>query len=129
MNVFQLIGIGFIATVLSVFVKQHRPDLAVFIPITGSVIILYLMFPHLKAALNIFEDISDSMGISNQYIKIVIKVIGVAYVCQFAAELCKDAGESSIASKIEFGGKIIILGLSVPIIYSLLDLVKNIISF
>ncbi len=129
MNVFQLIGIGFVAAVLSVFVKQHRPDIALFIPITGSVIILYLLFPHLNSALNIFKDISDDIGISNQYIKIVIKVIGVAYICQFASELCKDAGESSIASKIEFGGKIIILSLSVPIIHSLLDLVKNIISF
>ena len=129
MNVFQLIGIGFIATVLSVFVKQHRPDIAIFVPIIGSIIILYLIFPNLKAALSIFENISDSVGISNQYIKIVIKVIGVAYVCQFASELCKDAGEISVASKIEFGGKIIIFGLSVPVINSLLDLVKNIISF
>ena len=129
MSVFQIIGIGLISTVLSVLIKQHRAELAMFLPIAGSILIIFCILPHLKSVLYLFENISESAGINNQYIKIVIKVIGVAYICQFASDLCKDAGELSIASKIEFAGKVLILSLSMPIIYSLLELIKNIINF
>lgn len=129
MNIFQIIGIGFTVTVLSLLIKQYRPELALFLPILGSLLIIFSISPHIKAVLFMFENIGEQVGIENYYIKTVIKVIGVAYICQFAAEMCKDAGELSIASKIEFGGKILILSLSTPIIYRLLELVKKIIDF
>ena len=129
MSIFQIIGIGIISAVLSVLIKQHRPELAIFLPIAGSILIIFCIIPHLKSVLYVFENITESAGIDNEYIKIVIKVIGVAYICQFASDICKDAGELSIASKIDFGGKILILSLSMPIIYSLLELIKKIINF
>ena len=68
-------------------------------------------------------------GVNLFHIEIVLKIIGISYICQFAADICKDAGEASIAGKIELGGKIIIISLSMPIIYNLLDLVNHIINF
>ena len=59
---------------------------------------------------------------------VVLRVIGIAYVAQFGAELCRDAGESAVASKIEFAGKIIIMTLSMPIMYKLLEVVNKIIQ-
>ena len=76
-----------------------------------------------------FENIAEESGIDTAYVKIVIKIIGVAYICQFASDICKDAGESSIAGKIELGGKIVIITMSMPIIYGLLELVSRIINF
>ena len=56
---------------------------------------------------------------------IILKVIGVAYICEFVSSVCKDAGESAVASKVEAGGKIIIVYLALPILTSLLDLLAN----
>ena len=76
-----------------------------------------------------FEDMANRVGLESQYLHMVIKIIGVAYLSQFASELCRDAGEGSMASKIELAGKVMILTLSMPVIYRLLDLVSDIINF
>lgn len=129
MEALQIIGIGITAAVLSLLVKQHRPELAIVIPVMGAVLIFLYIAPYLKSVLYMFESIANQTEIESGYIKIVFKIIGVAYICQFASELCKDAGECSIASKIEFGGKIMILSMSVPVIYQLLEVVKAITNF
>jgi len=72
---------------------------------------------------------AERAGLESRYLAIVIKIIGVAYLCQFAAELCRDVGEGAIAGKIELAGKVMILTLSMPIIDHLLDLVGTIVNF
>ena len=129
MELTKIIGIGMIAAVLSLTVKQTRPEIAFALPVLGAAGILFCLVPHLKGILSMFWDIADRVGIESGYLKLIIKMIGVAYLCQCSAELCKDAGEGAIGSKIELGGKLLILSLSVPIVYRLLELVHAIIYF
>lgn len=129
MLIFRIIGLGVVAAALSVLVKQHRPELAMAIPILASVLILSMCAPYLAAVIELIEDIADRSGIELTHIKTVIKITGVAYICQFASDICKDAGESAVSSKIELGGKIVIITLSMPIIYNLLELASSIINF
>lgn len=129
MLVFKIIGIGICGTVLALTVKQYRPELAIAVPVLSAAAILLLCVPYLSSVLTMFQNIAEESGIDTAYVKIVIKIIGVAYICQFASDICKDAGESSIAGKIELGGKVVIITLSMPIIYGLLELVSKIISF
>ena len=129
MVVFKIIGLGVTGAVLSLLVKQYRPELAISVPILVSVVILSFCAPYLASVLDMFENIADTAGIEGSHIETVVKIIGVAYLCQFASDICKDAGESSISNKIELGGKLVIITLSMPIIYSLLELVGKIINF
>lgn len=129
MLVFKIIGIGICGTVLALTVKQYRPELAIAVPVLSAAVILLLCVPYLSSVLTMFQNIAEESGIDTAYVKIVIKIIGVAYICQFASDICKDAGESSIAGKIELGGKVVIITLSMPIIYGLLELTSKIISF
>lgn len=129
MIVFKIIGIGICGTVLALTVKQYRPELAIAVPVLSAAAILLLCVPYLSSVLTMFQNIAEESGIDTAYVKIVIKIIGVAYICQFASDICKDAGESSIAGKIELGGKVVIITLSMPIIYGLLELTSKIISF
>ena len=129
MLVFKIIGIGICGTVLALTVKQYRPELAIAVPVLSAAAILLLCGPYLSSVLTMFQNIAEESGIDTAYVKIVKKIIGVAYICQFASDICKDAGESSIAGKIELGGKVVIITLSMPIIYGLLELTSKIISF
>lgn len=129
MLVFKIIGIGICGTVLALTVKQYRPELAIAVPVLSAAAILLLCVPYLSSVLAMLESIAEESGIDTAYVKIVVKIIGVAYICQFASDICKDAGESSIAGKIELGGKVVIITLSMPIIYGLLELTSKIISF
>ncbi|MEG1441463.1 MAG: stage III sporulation protein AD [Oscillospiraceae bacterium] len=129
MDIFKIIGIGIIATILSLLIKNYRPELSITIPIIAMATIFIIIAPYLTSVINMFQDIATQIGIDLQYMVIVIKIIGVAYITQFGAELCADTGEKAIASKIEFGGKVLIVTMSMPIVYKLLSLVNEIINF
>ena len=129
MLVFKIIGIGMCGTVLALTVKQYRPELAIAVPVLSAAAILLLCVPYLSSVLTMFQNIAEEAVIDTVYGRVLIKIIGVAYIFQFASDICKDAGESSIAGKIELGGKVVIIALSMPIIYGLLELTSKIISF
>ncbi len=129
MNLVQMIGIALTATALSLLLRQQRPELAFAIPVLAAIGIFLCVLPALESVFAMFFSMAEQAGIESKYLAIVIKIIGVAYLCQFAAELCRDAGEGSIASKIELGGKVMILTLSMPIMEHLLDLVGTIVNF
>ncbi len=127
MEVMQLIGIAIISTVLCLIIKKDRPEIAMFIAIlTGVTILLSVMFK-LNFIINGIQDLATKANIPNLYISLIIKLIGIAYLMEFAIQLCKDAGEGNIASKLEFGGKIIVMTMSFPILLSIVEMVLNII--
>lgn len=129
MDIFKIIGLGLSATVLSVFIKNWRSEVAILISLTAIIVIFFTVFPYLKTVFNVFGDISERIGLDTRYIKLILRVIGIAFVTQFGAELCRDAGESAVASKIELGGKIMIVAFSVPVMYSFLEVVETVIDF
>lgn len=128
MDIEKIIGIGIIAVILSVLLKGYRPEMATAISIITVVIIFALISPQLKSVLVSFVDLAEKIGVEMQYMVIVIKVIGIAYVAQIGSEICRDAGENAIGTKIEIAGKITILAFSMPIIYRLLEVVGSVIS-
>lgn len=125
----QILGIGIVTAVLSLMLKQHRPELAVAIPVMGGVVIFLWVVPYLQEAVRLFENLAELSGMKNRYLHLILKMIGIAYLCEFSAELCRDAGESSVAGKIELGGKLLILSLSFPIITQFMELVESIMRF
>lgn len=129
MDIFKIVGLGISAAVLAVILRRNRPEIAVQLSLAAVAAILMIAMPYLKSVLTMFRDISDQIGLENKYIKVVLKIIGIAYTAQFGAELCRDAGESAVASKIELAGKLIIMTLSMPIMYKLLEVVGAIVRF
>ena len=129
MEIFKIAGLGLAAAILAVFVKNWRAEMAMQISLIATVVIFLMLIPYIRGIMDMFEDISGRIGLDNGYIKVILKVIGVAYVAQFGAELCRDAGQSAVASKIEFGGKVIIVTLSMPVLYNFLGIVEEIVKF
>lgn len=129
MDIFKIVGVGVAAATLAVFLKNWKPELAIGISLTAATIVFFMVIPYLKAVVMMVKNISEQTGIESKYIVLVLKVTGIAYIAQFGAELCRDAGETSVAAKIEFAGKIMIMALSMPVIYKLLEIINRIIHF
>ncbi len=129
MDIFKLVGIGLAATALAVFVKGWKPEISIGISLAAASVIFIMALPYLKVITDMIKDLSGQLGVESRYITLILKITGIAYIAQFGAELCRDAGESSTASKIEFAGKVIIMALSMPVIYKLLEIVNDIIHF
>lgn len=122
MEILQIVGLALVATILSVVLKSHRPELAMQISLIAGIIIFIFIASNLSAILKLFESLTGKINLDLVYISTIIKIIGIAYISQFGAEICRDAGESAIASKVEFAGKILIVVMAAPIILALLNL-------
>lgn len=126
MEIIKIIGIAFIALIIIIMLKQYRPEYTIFISILTGILILFLVMDRLTGIINLIETIQDKFSINTQFIALLIKITGIAFLSEFAVSVCKDSGEASIASKIEIGSKIIIISMSIPIISSLLEIILKI---
>ena len=127
MEIIKIIGIAFIALIIIIMLKQYRPEYAVFISILTGVLILFLVMDKLTGIINLIQSIQVKYSINTQFIAILIKITGIAFLSEFAVSICKDSGEAAIASKIELGSKIIIISMSIPIISNLLEIILKIV--
>lgn len=127
MEIFQIVGFGLIAVFISMIIKKYKPEISLQVAIVAGVVIFALMISKLAIVLDLLNDITNKVNIDLVYIVAILKIIAIAYITEFGAEVCRDAGEGTIALKIEFAGKILIIVLAAPIIYALLDLVIKII--
>ena len=126
MEIIKIVGIALIALVIIIMLKQYRPEYAIFISVLTGVLILFLVMDRLTGIINLIESIQSKFSINTQFIAVLIKITGIAFLSEFAVSICKDSGEVAIASKIELGSKIIIISMSIPIISSLLEIILKI---
>lgn len=126
MDILQIVGLGIIATIIIAILKVQRPEIAVQVSIITGIVVFLLIAGKLSAVIGLLSRYAGKVNIDVIYLTTLLKIIGIAYIAEFGAEICRDAGESSIASKIELAGKVIIVVLAVPIITSLLDLIIKI---
>ena len=126
MDIIKIIGIAFIAVIIIVILKQYRPEFAIYASIIAGVLILTLASGTLSGIIDMINSISSKTNINSDFLVILIKITGIAILTEFAVSICKDSGESAIASKVDIGGKIIIISMSIPIINALVDTVVKI---
>jgi stage III sporulation protein AD len=125
-DILQIVGLGIIATVIIIILKAQRPEMAIQVSMLTGVVIFLLVAGKISSVIDILKSYASKTSIDMAYISILLKIIGITYITEFGAEVCKDAGEASIASKIELAGKVVIILMAIPIITSLLDLITKI---
>ncbi len=127
MDIVKIIGVGLTALIIIVILKQYKPEFAMYASIIAGVIIFFLVMDKITAIINLLTSLSNKTGINAEYLTILLKITGIAILTEFAVSICKDSGESAIASKVDFGGKVIVISMSIPIISSLLEIIIKIV--
>lgn len=123
----QFIGIGLIGMILAVLFRQHKPEYAPLISLAAGLAVVFLLLGQLEPIFSQMEEILRQAGIGTEYITVLLKSLGICYITQLAADTCRDAGESAIASKMELAGKITVLTLAVPYFTGMLQTVGELI--
>lgn len=125
MSVFKIVLVGLAAVLLAMQVKQTKPEYGIYISITVGVFVMAYAASQLTVITEGLQKIAAFISVDMQYLTILFKVIGIAYLCEFASNICKDSGYQSVAGHVELAGKLTILVMSMPIIMSLLDTVQG----
>lgn len=126
MEIVKIIGIGLVALIIIVILKQYRHEFAMYVSLSAGVIIFALIFTKLSGIIELLKNLSSKASINNQFITLLIKITGIAILTEFAVSICKDTGETAIANKVDLGGKVIIMSMSIPIMCSLLETIVQI---
>lgn len=122
MDIVKIIGVGLIALIIIIILKQYKPEFTVYVSIIAGTIILFMVMDKLTSVVGLLTNLTSRTGTGSTFLKILLKITGIAILTEFAVSICKDSGETAIASKIDLGGKIIIISISIPIITALLEL-------
>lgn len=126
MEAVKISALAVVSVLLIVTLKPFRKEFAVSLSILCGIMIFGYVFVYLKSVVAAVGGIMSRFNINGAAAEVIFKIICVAYICEFASGICRDAGESAIASKVETGGKLIIVYLAMPIVTSLIDLLSKI---
>jgi len=124
-EIIQVVGLALIATVLILVIKEQKPMFAFLIAAATGVVIFMLLIGKIGTVIEVLKRLAENSGMESIYLKTVLKIIGIAYIAEFGAQIVRDAGQESIASKIELAGKVLILVLAIPIISIIIETVMK----
>ncbi|MBQ3037909.1 MAG: stage III sporulation protein AD [Clostridia bacterium] len=121
MDIFAVCALGVVGMLLAVMIKKTRPEMAIAISLITGICVIFYITDGLTEIFSGFYEIVQRSGINEEYFRVAVKVCIIAYITQFASELCKDAGEGAIAVKVELAGKVSIVVMSMPVISGFLQ--------
>lgn len=121
MDIIKIIGIGFFTLIITIILKEYRKEYAIYAVLIGGMIIIFYSMDTLKAIVDFINDLSRNKSYNTEFISLLLKITGISILTEYAVSICKDSGENAIANKIDFGGKIIVISLSIPIISTTLS--------
>ena len=113
-GIIQIGLIGVAAAILATFIRKERSEIALIIGICTGVILFFCVISQMSLVIDFVSGLLEMVVIEETYYVQLLKMLGVAYVAEFASSICKDAGQQSIAGMIELFAKISIVALSVP---------------
>ncbi|QIB69439.1 stage III sporulation protein AD [Aminipila butyrica] len=128
MDILKIALIALVGVICSQIVKGFKPELALYVVLATVIIIFSMALEKLMSVFSFLQNIYGSITYGKTFFPIIIKVLVVAYIADFTAQLCKDSGEGAIASKVELAGKIIIFYLSIPILIAILQLINGVLQ-
>jgi len=126
MLIFKVVAFVLATLFIYLVFKDRRSDVAVLILVASGVLVFIFCLSELGQILSFLKSMSEKAGIDMVYLGIILKILAISYLASFTSEICKDAGAGSLASKVEFAGKIFILVLAIPILMAVLDSILQI---
>ena len=128
MNMIQIGIIGVAGTLLAVQFKSGKSEYGIYISVALSLVIFFAIIGRLEVIIDALRTIANYINMDTAYIGTLIKMLGITYVAEFSAGICKDAGYQTIALQIEIFGKLAVLVLSRPVLMALLNTIKDFLS-
>ncbi|MDR0896721.1 MAG: stage III sporulation protein AD [Oscillospiraceae bacterium] len=127
MDVMQMIGFGVASALLALTLRQSRPEMAAMVSIAAGLCLFAAVAGRLSEVVASLSQLAERAALQDSVLPLLLRIIGIATLCELGASLCRDAGEGGIAGKVELGGKLMVLVLAMPVAMALVELVLGIV--
>lgn len=121
-EVFKIAAVVIIAALMSLLLKSYRAEYSFLLTVSAGCVILTFLFIKTVPLVNQLKSVFDKAGVNGGYFTAVLKALGISYISSFAADTCRDFGQSSLGAKAEFCGKIGILIICIPMMLDLINI-------
>ncbi|MGI5901961.1 MAG: stage III sporulation protein AD [Desulfitobacteriia bacterium] len=121
MEIIQIVGLAIIITVISAVLRQIRPEIAIQLSILAGITIFLVAMDKIRLVIDLLQRLAEQANVSSYYLLIVLKIVGIAYLAEIGSQICRDAGENALATKVEIAAKIFVVVLAIPIIVAIMD--------
>lgn len=128
LEILQTVGIGVLATILVIVIRQYRPEIALQLSLVVGLIIFLLVLGQIRPIIDVIEQLSSQANINLVYLGTILKIVAIAYITEFGAQICRDADVGIIASKIELAGKVLITVLAIPILVAIMETIMKLLN-
>ena len=125
MEIIRISVIGIAGIVLAILVKGAKPEYSFYLTFAAGIAILFFSAGRLSDLLGSIREIQQYLPIENTYMDLLLKMVGITYVGQFSASICRDAGYASVAGQIELFARLSVLAISMPILTALLETIHE----
>ncbi|MBD7964558.1 stage III sporulation protein AD [Fictibacillus sp. Sa2CUA10] len=123
----QIVGFGLVAAFLALVLKEQKANFAFLVTLMVGAGIFLFLIDKIGQILTMLQRLAINANVNMIYVETLLKIIGIAYIAEFGAQITRDAGQGAIASKIELGGKILILVMAIPILTVIIETVLTLI--
>lgn len=125
----RLGGVAVIAVSIALVLKNQRPELALQVSIVTGIVLLAAAIAIAGEVKRQAEEFMQNYSVDGNGIAAVVKITGIAYTAQFSADICRDAGESAVASHIELAGRLMMLLAALPMVFSAVEAICGLVSW
>lgn len=128
MDIARWVGLGIGAAVLYAVLREVRPEMAAVLSLAAGAVLMLGVLGGVQEVTAAMRSLSGRVGLEGTYVSTLLRVIGIAYLAQFGAQACRDAGAGGIADKVELCGKVAVLSIAAPVVVSLMDVVTGVLA-
>lgn len=128
MEILKIAVLALCAGVVALIIKQKQPEVAKQVTLACGLIILIYTLNYLSSLINFFDDTITKFNLPSVSLTVVMKIIGVSYLCEFTSQSLKDMDENALAQKVELSGRIVIVLLTIPMFSTFMQLILNLSS-
>lgn len=121
----KLAALAVCETVLYLLLKRYKPELCPLCEISAAVAVFFMLVPEIKQLKSLIAELMGTAGVSGEYMTVIVKVVGLAVITDFSADMCRDSGQNALGTKIEFFGTVSVLIAAVPVFKALLQLIVS----
>ncbi len=117
--------LGILGVLLAVQFKANKPEFGMYIGFAISILIFCFGLQQAQAVLQQLDLVKGFLGDSQKYLSVLLRVIGITYICEFSSGICKDAGYGAVAEQIEILGKLSVMFAGIPILFAVIEQIQD----
>lgn len=128
MNIIGICILAVVSAILALSLKQNVPHFAMLLTLAVGIIIFISVCTVMPDIITKIDNLMSATGVNTEYTAILLKTVGICFLCQFSVDICRDSGQGALAGKVEFAGKLMILLSALPLMNEIIDTASSLLG-